>query len=104
MSFNTFPQLVNSGFETMHGGVHTFVGGHIGDLMCSPSDPAFWMHHAFVDCIWQKFREERQTTGVETDYPAVTPPSHAATDRMHPFAGLINIDGLGNWTTDIFYQ
>lgn len=35
-----------------HAEVHLFVGGNMA-TMASPDDPLFWMHHAFVDLLWQ---------------------------------------------------
>jgi len=42
--------------EGYHNTVHNLVGGTMGDIMISPCDPLFWMHHAEVDricSIWQ---------------------------------------------------
>lgn len=38
--------------EGTHGSPHVRVGGLMGSLAWSPSDPFFWMHHAMVDKIW----------------------------------------------------
>ena len=102
MGFSSYAGLLNAGFENMHGSVHVFVGGHMGNLVCSPSDPIFWMHHAFVDCIWQKFRDSSQITPL-TEYPSSAPPAHDGNDNMIPFTGLRNIDGMNTWTS-LFYQ
>ena len=42
--------------EVQHGGVHLFIGGDMESLVTSPNDPIFFMHHAFVDYIWELFR------------------------------------------------
>ncbi|XP_041376207.1 uncharacterized protein LOC121388778 [Gigantopelta aegis] len=42
--------------EVQHGGVHMFVGGDMEELETAPFDPIFYMHHAFVDYIWELFR------------------------------------------------
>ena len=42
--------------ESYHNTVHALVGGSMNDIMISPCDPVFWMHHAEVDricSIWQ---------------------------------------------------
>lgn len=36
----------------LHNAVHLFVGGHFASVPISPNDPIFWLHHAFVDKIW----------------------------------------------------
>ena len=102
MGFKSYEDLLKGGFESMHGSVHVFVGGHMGHLVCSPSDPVFWMHHAFVDCIWQNFRNSSQATPLN-EYPSLTPPAHDENDNMIPFTGLKNIDGMSTWTSH-FYQ
>lgn len=37
--------------EELHDKVHVWVGGHMATGR-SPTDPAFWFHHAQVDRIW----------------------------------------------------
>lgn len=41
--------------ETAHNYVHGWIGGTMGDPSTSPADIAFWMHHAEVDRIWQRW-------------------------------------------------
>ncbi len=43
--------------ENLHNNVHAWVGGTMIDIMTSPADPLFWLHHANIDRIytlWQK--------------------------------------------------
>lgn len=45
-----------TGFQTLlegaiHGGTHNAVGGDMAGS-ASPTDPLFWLHHAFMDKIW----------------------------------------------------
>lgn len=47
-TFAVFDNRLNRG---PHGGVHVFVGGHMGRFL-SPLDPVFWIHHCNVDRIW----------------------------------------------------
>ncbi len=42
----------NESLESFHNSVHTAVGETMSDPTISPSDPIFWLHHAFVDKIW----------------------------------------------------
>ncbi|EYC33678.1 hypothetical protein Y032_0002g928 [Ancylostoma ceylanicum] len=57
-------QCYNPGFwtalEYVHGLPHMFVGGHMARITASTNDPLFWMHHAFVDLIWENWRQEHQ--------------------------------------------
>lgn len=53
-----------------HAWGHNGIGGVMGDMYCSPGDPSFWLHHAFVDRlwrIWQNMDSSRLTTIDGTD-------------------------------------
>ena len=58
-------------FEGIHGGPHNYVGGSMSRLNTAARDPIFFMHHCFVDMIWQEFRNNQVNNGInpETDYP-----------------------------------
>lgn len=87
---STHTQLMSpyhlSKFEFLHGGVHEFVGGHMGNLTCAVMDPIFWFHHCYVDYLWEQFRQ-RQKSNIREDYPRdeEVPVFHRATDIMSPF-------------------
>ena len=97
-------------FEWEHGGTHIYVGGHMTNITCSPFDPLFFMHHAFVDLVWEQFRQQRQNqTEREMDFPynSSTPlggPLHYPHSMMSPFEPLQNIHGLQTFYTDFFYR
>ena len=55
--------------EGRHGGVHGFIGGHMGRLPCTGFEPLFYMHHAYIDCIWQEYRNTQSVYDQENDYP-----------------------------------
>lgn len=38
--------------ESLHNGVHGFVGGTMGSVATSAYDPIFWAHHCMIDRIW----------------------------------------------------
>lgn len=42
--------------EFHHGGVHIYIGGDMAMLDTAANDPVFFLHHAFVDYIWEMFR------------------------------------------------
>lgn len=48
-------------FESMHGLSHVWVGGFMYVIRVSPNDPAFYLHHAFIDNIWERFRQLKQS-------------------------------------------
>ncbi|CAH1800671.1 unnamed protein product, partial [Owenia fusiformis] len=71
--------------ESIHNKVHSYVGGQMGDIDFSPNDPLFWMHHAFIDCIWEEFRQNSQTTNLATEYPTAFGQHHPQAS-MQPFS------------------
>lgn len=56
--------------EYVHGNVHFWVGGDMLDQSTSANDPAFYLHHSFVDDIWELWRQQVQNRQErENDYP-----------------------------------
>jgi tyrosinase len=39
--------------EGIHGGVHMWVGGTMGEIPVAAYDPIFWAHHCMIDRIWR---------------------------------------------------
>jgi len=113
--FRSITWFVDPTFEAVHGNVHDFVGGVLGDLGGSPGDPIFFLLHSFVDLVFEAHRQVQRQRGVDIrfNYPNDTvalgvgrvPPEgeivtsadeslHLALRPMLPFQGLLNIDGL----------
>ena len=118
--------FVNPVFESHHGAVHNWVGGVMANVPISPFDPVFFLHHAFIDCLWEQQRNiqrgENPSLDPQFDYPNdsvalgidMEQPDgsilrypenshHRALNPMHPFEPLRNIDGLRNVYFDDFY-
>lgn len=75
----------NVNLEAKHGQVHAWIGGAMDNLDYSPADPIFYMHHCFVDAIWEQFRDNQVKRGMDpTSYPDITG-GHAANKPMKPF-------------------
>jgi tyrosinase len=56
--------------EAIHGNVHDWVGGLMGNKSTSAADPIFFFHHSFIDFIWEMWRTKHQTREErETVYP-----------------------------------
>ena len=99
-------------FENAHDEVHMYVGGHMIKPACSPSDPVFFLHHAFVDCMWEEFRTNSQVTDKELEYPtegagsnlSIGGANHEPFDRMEPWPELYNIHGLSDHYTNYYYN
>ncbi|XP_053390941.1 putative tyrosinase-like protein tyr-3 [Mercenaria mercenaria] len=97
--------------------VHDWVGGDMGKISNSAFDPIFFMHHAYVDYIFEEFRQHQATScddvNLERDY---RPPDdlcqtcsdtdtqgHGRYDTMWGYNHIRNIDGLWlNWTTEFY--
>ena len=117
-TYQDLTACVDPTFEMAHGIVHMFVGGYMADVAISPNDPAFFMHHAFIDHQWELFRQahqsraERETQFVPADQLCSefhdrmcihwSFYSLAANAQMKPFP-IRNIDGLANAYTDSLY-
>ncbi|VDN55943.1 unnamed protein product [Dracunculus medinensis] len=92
-------------FESMHGLSHAWVGGYMYVLRVSPNDPAFYLHHAFIDYLWERFRIKRQTRYQrENDYATkICDNLQALNATMIPF-NITNKEGLSNEYTDKWYE
>ncbi|MCX5208394.1 tyrosinase family protein [Kitasatospora sp. NBC_00240] len=66
----------------LHNRVHVWVGGSMGTGM-SPNDPAFWLHHCFIDKIWAEWSLRHADHGY---LPATATPNVVAFgDVMKPW-------------------
>ncbi|MEV7725240.1 tyrosinase family protein [Streptomyces sp. NPDC087917] len=45
-----------------HNKVHQWIGGHMTGGT-APNDPAFWLHHAFVDLVWDRWQRRHPDSG-----------------------------------------
>uniref|UniRef100_A0A7E4ZX04 ShTK domain protein n=1 Tax=Panagrellus redivivus TaxID=6233 RepID=A0A7E4ZX04_PANRE len=95
--------------EYSHGNIHIFVGGDMLDQSTSGNDPIFFMHHSFVDFIWELWRNQRQNRfDRENAYPLdqqqCSSPNHFGSALMRPFEPWRNHDGLSNKYTDNMFS
>ena len=92
--------------EEASAALHLFVGGNMADPSCAPADPFFFLHHAFLDCQWEEFRKNHQTTPPLQEWPA----NMTGGSVHHPFAWRQpwsyqnNIEGLGGYYTQLYYN
>ncbi|KAL3859838.1 hypothetical protein ACJMK2_010029 [Sinanodonta woodiana] len=96
---------VNSSLEFHHSAVHIWVDGQMGTLSTASMDPVFWLHHAYVDYIWEEFRKNQYRYGVdpERDYPDVVNDTFHRADAHMGLGNLLNRDGLSNVFTSRYY-
>uniref|UniRef100_A0A1I8EDM7 Tyrosinase_Cu-bd domain-containing protein n=1 Tax=Wuchereria bancrofti TaxID=6293 RepID=A0A1I8EDM7_WUCBA len=93
--------------EYYHASVHIWIGGDMKPPSTSANDPVFFLHHSFVDYIFENWRQMHQNRiQREQDYPeeiiTCTTPRHFANANMRPF-NLVNKHGLSNSYTDYLY-
>jgi tyrosinase len=82
--------------EFVHGNIHIWVGGDMLDQSTSANDPSFFLHHSFVDLIWQQWRENHQSPAQrENEYPedniACSNSQHFRNEAMMPFDVMFQV-------------
>uniref|UniRef100_A0A0N4X7Y7 Tyrosinase_Cu-bd domain-containing protein n=1 Tax=Haemonchus placei TaxID=6290 RepID=A0A0N4X7Y7_HAEPC len=95
--------------EYIHSNVHLWIGGDMKPPSTSANEPVFFMHHAFVDYLWELWRQLKQPRWLrEVAYSAdngyCTNQLHFSWAYMRPFPYLANRDGLSNSYTDQMYR
>lgn len=78
----------------------------MNDLYTSSRDPFFWIHHSFADFIWEIFRSNLHSHGInpQDDYVNTKNKLHHRSrfmDRLVPFR---NIDGYSDYFTKHIYE
>lgn len=77
----------------LHNRVHVWVGGSMGTGM-SPNDPAFWLHHCFIDKLWAEWQSRHP--GVYYAPMDATPNVVAFEDPMKPWNDTTPADMLNH--------
>ncbi|XP_045174082.2 putative tyrosinase-like protein tyr-3 [Mercenaria mercenaria] len=94
--------VLEHNLESLHDSVHDYIGGDMGVVENSAYDPVFWFHHAFIDYIWESFREhqiEKSLNDIGRRFVKLQGPE----DAMFGYGHLKNIDGLWlNWTKQFY--
>lgn len=65
-----------SQLESLHNGVHGYVGGTMGSVATSAYDPIFWTHHCMIDRIWYLW---------QLDHPGARLPARYLDLALPPF-------------------
>uniref|UniRef100_A0A0R3RX42 Tyrosinase_Cu-bd domain-containing protein n=1 Tax=Elaeophora elaphi TaxID=1147741 RepID=A0A0R3RX42_9BILA len=95
--------------EYSHANALVWVGGDMFQQTSSANDPLFFLHHAFVDSIWEYWRQHRQSRDARAknyppDLPECSGENHFAQNLMRPFEPLRNIDGISNIYNERLYR
>lgn len=61
LSMDTFAKFKDTMRPGLHAAGHKGVGGEMGNVVTSPNDPMFWLHHGYVDYIWWKWQGGNET-------------------------------------------
>jgi len=80
---------IDHDLEFHHNGAHRYIDGQMAILAASVFDPIFWLHHSYVDKVWEDFRDNQLRAGVdrENDYPP-NPATMGSLELMLPEARL----------------
>lgn len=92
--------------ELLHGGPHVWIGGQMAGLNSAAHDPVFFLHHAFVDYIWEVFRI-RQLRFCRVNPINDYPPSldlHHVDRAMDSYPAYSNGDGYSGYWTSNWYS
>ena len=92
--------------ELAHGGPHVWVGGQMAGLNTAAHDPVFFLHHSFIDYLWEMFRmrQDRECmVNPETDYPP-TMGQHASERPMDGFPQFMAVEGYLSFWTRLWYN
>ncbi|KAH9507498.1 hypothetical protein Btru_051300 [Bulinus truncatus] len=101
LSRNSYDEILTSdpanviyNIEEQHGTVHVFVGGAMTRLDTTAFDPVFFMHHAFIDYIFERFRQRLRSRGVNpATYPRVKATDGHAPNAPTGLSTLTQADG-----------
>lgn len=71
--------------ESLHDGVHVWVGGTMGSIATSAYDPLFWAHHCMIDRLWYLWQLRHPGGGVPASLldRALAPFPMTVRDTLH---------------------
>ena len=92
-------------FEIRHGDVHQHVGGLMEPAETAGYDPVFFLHHCFVDYLWEVFRRSQKEKGVDPvkDYPSRFGTAPHGPDHRMGLGRLLQRHGLSDMFTSKLY-
>lgn len=88
--------------DTVHAGIHMYIGGLLANPLTAPNDPLFYFLHTFIDSLWERWRQAKQTPiQRETQFALPCPynPFDLPTMQLFPFPIKVQ-DAYSNKYTD----
>ncbi|XP_062588610.1 tyrosinase-like protein 1 [Saccostrea cucullata] len=96
---------LDTNLEFHHGSVHNWVGGTLRDFHYSPADPLFFMHHCFVDALWERFRGNQVQRGFDPEQDAPMRPFESGKDANGESKYILNRIGFSKmWSSYAKYE
>ena len=95
-----------SNVEELHNDVHVFIGEQMSRIESASYDPLFWSHHAFIDCLWEEFRQNQRRMGIDPtrDYPRIVGEQTHQPLAAMGLGRLLVIDGINSMFTRRIYR
>uniref|UniRef100_A0A8W8JXK3 Tyrosinase copper-binding domain-containing protein n=1 Tax=Magallana gigas TaxID=29159 RepID=A0A8W8JXK3_MAGGI len=92
--------------ELLHNHVHVWIGEQMSRIESSSYDPAFFSHHAFVDCLWEEFRQRQRQHGINPgrDYPRIVGDQGHQPLVSMGLGRLLVVDGINDIFTQRIYS
>ena len=78
--------------ETIHNGVHVWVGGNMARIASAATDPIFFMHHCFIDYLWWQWQNNNRRRASTFRYPRG---NWASREGHQPDINVVNLNVRG---------
>ena len=110
-STEIYASFTNELEQNQHNIGHDWVGGNMADVKYSPRDIVFWLHHAAVDRVWDKwqkhnfniFRNESTESSDEVNWttwqeqkPLMHPQLEGVDEKLDPWADEFNVKNISD--------
>lgn len=103
----SYPDTKSSkNLEQLHNNVHVWVGGLMRKIEIGAFDPVFYVLHAFIDKVWEDFRVQQRSKGIDPtkDYPEFYGRRNHAPYAPMGLGNLVVIDGISDvWNKNVVY-
>jgi hypothetical protein len=79
---------------------------NMNGLITSAYDPVFFLHHCYIDYVWEQFRFQQFSRGInpQNDFPNTGVEGHWPWSTMVNLGRIRNVDGYHNAFTQFVYE